>query len=148
MSTGTPSSSWYSLNKLTHALRSEVQLLQCTIATRLPSGVVTMSIISYGFNNSFSNTIIENEDVPAETFPVRRLTALVATIPVPASPSGGQTGMPAFKWPDTSSILAPFNVRWPAFSPASKTLGKISRKFQSYPFVAINRSNWDIISAE
>ena len=28
------------------ALRSEVQLLQCTIATRLPSGVVTMSIIS------------------------------------------------------------------------------------------------------
>ena len=97
MSTGIPRSSWYSLNKLTHALRSDVQLLQCTIATRLPSGVVTISIISYGFDNSFSNTIMEKEDVPADTFPVRCFTALVATIPVPASPSGGHTGIPAFK---------------------------------------------------
>ena len=56
-----------------------------------------MSIISYGFDKSFSNTIIENEEVPADTFPVRCLTALVATIPVLASPSGGQTGIPAFK---------------------------------------------------
>ena len=37
------------------------------------------------------------EDVPADTFPVRCFTALVATIPVPASPSGGHTGIPAFK---------------------------------------------------
>ena len=83
-----------------------MQLLQCTIATRLPSGVVTMSIISYGLDNSFSNTIMENEEVPADTFPVRCLTALVATMPVPASPSGGQTGIPAFKWPDTSSPVS------------------------------------------
>ena len=41
---------------------------------------------------------MENEEVPADTFPVRCLTALVATMPVPASPSGGQTGIPAFKW--------------------------------------------------
>ena len=34
---------------------------------------------------------------PADTLPVRCFTALVATIPVPASPSGGQTGTPAFK---------------------------------------------------
>ena len=59
-----------------------------------------MSIISYGFDNSFSNTIIEKEEVPADTLPVRCLTALVATMPVPASPSGGQTGT-AFRCEDT-----------------------------------------------
>ena len=143
-----PRSSWYSLNKLTHALRSEVQLLQCTMATRLPSGVVTMSIISYGFDSSFSNTIIENEEVPADTFPVRCLTALVATIPVPASPSGGQTGIPAFKWPDASSFLLPSGVRTPAFSPADNTLGRISSSFQLYSFGAISLSNLAPISAE
>ena len=148
MSTGIPSSSWYSLNRLIQALRSEVQLLQCTIATRLPSGVVTMSIISYGLDNSFSKTIMENEEVPADTFPVRCLTALVATMPVPASPSGGQTGIPAFKWPDTSSLLAPSGVRNPAFSPAGKTLGRISVSFQGYPLGATNLSNLAIISAE
>ena len=44
-----------------------------------------------------SNTIIENDEVPADTLPVRCFTALVATMPVPASPSGGHTGMPAFR---------------------------------------------------
>ena len=66
--------------------------------------VVTISIISYGFESSFSSTIIENDDVPADTLPVRCFTALVATIPVPASPSGGQSGMPAFRCPDGSRL--------------------------------------------
>ena len=65
---------------------------------------------------------------------VRCLTALVATMPVPASPSGGQTGIPAFKWPDTSSLLAPSGVRNPAFSPAGKTLGRISVSFPGVSF--------------
>ena len=41
------------------------------MATGLPSGVVTMSMASYGRLSSFSSTIIENDDVPAETLPVR-----------------------------------------------------------------------------
>ncbi len=92
-----PSSCWYSLNRFTQALRSLVQLLQCTMATGRPSGVVTMSITSYGLESSFSITIMEKDDVPADTLPVRTLTALVATIPVPASPSGGQNGTPGFR---------------------------------------------------
>ena len=38
-----------------------------------------------------------NTEVPADTFPVRTATLFVAAIPVPASPSGGQTGMPALQ---------------------------------------------------
>ncbi len=34
-------------------------------------------------------------EVPADTFPVRTATLFVATIPVPASPSGGHIGIPA-----------------------------------------------------
>ena len=55
----------------------------------------------------FSSTAMANTEVPAETFPVRCATLLVATIPVPASPSGGHTGIPAFSVPDTSRSLAP-----------------------------------------
>ena len=91
---------------------------------------------------------MENEEVPAETFPVRCLTALVATIPVPASPSGGQSGMPAFKLPDTSSLLTPSGVRQPAFSPAFNTLGRMSSSFHEYPLGATSLSNLATISAE
>ena len=57
-------------------------------------------------------------------------------------------GIPAFKWPDTSSLLAPSGVRNPAFSPAGKTLGRISVSFQGYPLGATNLSNLAIIPAE
>ena len=39
---------------------------------------------------------IEKMEVPADTLPVLGATALVAVIPVPASPSAGAKGMPAF----------------------------------------------------
>ena len=35
--------------------------------------------------------------VPTLTLPVRGATALVATMPVPASPSGGHSGMPGLQ---------------------------------------------------
>ena len=38
-----------SLNTFTHAFRSEVQLLECAMATGSPAGVVTISISLYGF---------------------------------------------------------------------------------------------------
>ena len=135
-----PKLSANSLNKLTHALRSEVQLLQCTMATRFPVGVVTKSISSYTFFNSFSNTIIAKTEVPAETFPVRTATLLVAAIPVPASPSGGQSGIPASRLPVGSKSLAPSSVSTPAFSPATRTFGNISRNLKEYPFFAISSS--------
>ena len=129
------------MNKLTQALRSVVQLLQCVIATGEPSGVVIMSITSLGRFKSFSRTIIEKEEVPAETFPVLGLTAFVATIPVPASPSGGQRVIPAFRCPLGSSFRAPSSVSAPAFSPAFRTSGRIPRSFQGYPFGATKLSN-------
>ena len=67
-------------------------------------------------------------EVPADTFPVRAFTLLVATIPVPASPSGGHIGTPASSVPVGSSIFAPASVRTPAFSPAVSDFGKISFK--------------------
>ena len=69
------------------------------MATGLPSGVTTMSIPSWTRDRLFSSTIIANTEVPAETLPERGRTALVATMPVPASPSGGQSGMPGCKLP-------------------------------------------------
>src|SRR5574344_2168263 len=125
---------------------SDVQLLQCTIATSEPSGVVTISIISDGFDKSFSSTIIEKDEVPADTLPVRCLTAFVATIPVPASPSGGQRGIPPFNRPDTSKRLAPSSVNIPALSPATSTFGRISRSFQGYSFAATRLSNFFTMS--
>ena len=58
-----------------------------------------MSISGWTFSSSFSNTIIAKAEVPAEMFPVRLATLFVATIPVPASPSGGQIGIPGFRFP-------------------------------------------------
>ena len=62
-------------------------------------------------------------DVPAEIFPVLTATAFVAAMPVPASPSGGQNGIPASSSPVGSRNFAPFVVSVPAFSPAIRTLG-------------------------
>ena len=118
ISTFMPITSEYSLKRFTHAFKSEVQLLQCTIATRLPSGVVTRSISSYTLDNSFSITIMPNTLVPADTLPVLCATLLVAAIPVPASPSGGHNGTPASKVPVGSSSLAPSSVNVPACCPA------------------------------
>ena len=75
-----------------------------------------------------------NTEVPAETFPVRFLTELVATMPVPASPSGGQNGMPGFRLPEGSSSFAPSSVSLPASSPATKISGRMfsNRLAQSF----------------
>ena len=110
----------------THALRSDVQVFTCTIATSSPQGVVTTSISGYAFFSGSSRTTIANTDVPAETLPVRFVMLFVATIPVPASPSGGHIGIPPFKSPEGSKSFAPSSVREPAFSPATSTLGRIS----------------------
>ena len=128
-------------------MHSEVQLLQCTIATRLPSGVVTRSMASYTFCSSFSRTIIANTLVPADTLPVLLATELVAAIPVPASPSGGQSGMPACRVPVGSNRAAPSSVRVPAASPAVSTFGMISRSFHGNFLSATSSSNCSIIFA-
>ena len=44
--------------------------------------------------SGFSSTTIAKMLVPTLTLPVRGATAFVATMPVPASPSGGHSGMP------------------------------------------------------
>ena len=126
MSTSAPIESANSLNRFTHAFRSVVPLLECTMATRLPSGVVTMSISVCKSFRGFSRTTIEKNEVPAEILLVRCATLFVATIPVPASPSGGQSGIPASRLPVGSSFFAPSSVRIPAASPATRTLGRIS----------------------
>ena len=101
-------------------------MLQCTIATGSPEGVVTISISVCTCFNACSSTTIAKIDVPADTFPVRTPTLSVATIPVPASPSGGHNGIPACKEPVGSNNAAPLSVSTPASSPADKTFGKIS----------------------
>src|SRR5690606_24660407 len=100
--------------KFTQAFMSEEQLLVCTIATKSPEGVVTKSISGWTFFNFCSKTIIAKAEVPAETLPVFLDTLFVAVIPVPASPSGGQIGIPAFKLPEGSNNLAPSTVNKPA----------------------------------
>lgn len=77
---------------------------------------------------SFSNTTIAKAEVPAEMFPVLTAKLLVATIPVPASPSGGQASAPALSSPDGSINFAPSSVKFPACSPATKVFGRISFK--------------------
>ena len=130
MSTSMPMLSINSLNRPTHAFKSEVQLLQCTMPTRSPAGVVTRSISGCTFFNSFSRTTMANTLVPADTLPVRTFTLLVAVIPVPASPSGGHIGMPASRLPLTSRSFAPSAVKLPASSPATRAFGRMSRSFQ------------------
>ena len=98
------------------------------MATGRPSGVVTISISGCTFCSGRSSTTIANTLVPALTLPVRAATLLVAAIPVPASPSGGQTGIPAGKSPVGSSSRAPASVREPASCPAQSTVGSKSRR--------------------
>ena len=103
------------------------------MATGAPDGVVTMSISVCTRESARSSTIIAKIEVPAETLPVRTPTLLVAAMPVPASPSGGQSGMPASSSPETSSRRAPASVRTPASSPAQSTWGRMSPSFQVKP---------------
>ena len=75
-----------------------------------------------------SSTTIAKMLVPALTLPVRGATAFVATMPVPASPSGGQSGMPGRSAPDGSSSAAPSAVSSPAGCPATSTSGSSSAR--------------------
>mgnify|MGYP006924226557 CR=1 FL=1 len=88
-----------------------------------------------------------NTDVPADTFPVRTATELVATIPVPASPSGGASNIPLSRLPLTSSLLAPSSVSVPAFSPAVSTFGRMSLISHGYSFTLSNAANLSSIAA-
>ncbi|MPN06877.1 hypothetical protein SDC9_154134 [bioreactor metagenome] len=127
--------------RLIQASISLVPLLQCTIATGSPAGVVTRSISRYTRESSRSRTIMPNTLVPTLTLPVRGKTLFVATMPVPASPSGGQSGMPASSAPLGSSSSAPSRVREPARSPATATRGRICSNVQGYMRSAISRRN-------
>jgi hypothetical protein len=103
--------------------------------------VVTISISEYTPDKPFSSTIIAKMEVPADILPVRTDTLFVATIPVPASPSGGQRGTPAFNFPVGSSNCAPFSVSTPAFSPAIKTLGSMAVRLCLKTLTGARRSN-------
>lgn len=82
-------------------------------------------------------------EVPADTLPVRGATALVATIPVPASPSGGAKGRPTGSRPFIQA--EPSAVSRPASCPASRTRGSTSRMFQGWSRVSC--SNFFSISS-
>ena len=85
--------------------------------------------------------------VPALTFPVRGATELVATMPVPASPSGGHIRAPGRSRPVGSSSFAPASVSSPAGSPASRIAGSRSANRSSTPDSAASSSNWASIAA-
>ena len=101
------------------------------VATGRPAGVVTMSISGYTRDKGFCSTIFAKMEVPADTLPVRWVMLFVATMPVPASPSGGQSGIPAASRPVGSSSFAPSAVKVPASSPAASTCGSRPRSCQS-----------------
>ena len=65
------------------------------MATGEPSGVVTMSISVCSSVRERSRTAIRKTEVPHEMLPVRWAIAFVAIMPVPASPSGGHSEIPA-----------------------------------------------------
>ena len=123
-----------------------MQLFECAIATKSPIGVVTISNSLCNLDNSFSRTTIANAEVPADTFPVFLAILLVATIPVPASPSGGQSFVPDCNLPVGSKSNTPSAVNVPASSPATKTFGRISSSVHEYSLEAINELNFPIIS--
>src|SRR5699024_20922 len=126
-------------NKFIQSLISEVQLFVWIIATSLPSGVVTTSISGYIPFNASDNTTIAKALVPADMLPVFCATVLVATIPVPASPSGGAMILPASRLPAGSSSVAPSSVRRPPLSPANFISGKSFSTDCSNP-LALNSS--------
>ena len=103
-----------------------MQLFVWIIATGWPDGVVTRSISSRGPDSGPSRTTIAKALVPAETLPVRGSTAWVATMPVPASPSGGAVIAPGCNVPVGSRRAAPSGVRCPASCPATSTSGSRS----------------------
>src|SRR5699024_1052163 len=88
-----------------------------------------------------SNTSIANALVPADILPFFFSTLLVATIPVPASPSGGQSGTPGSKLFVGSNNLAPCSVKQPAFVPAVRTFGKTDSISHSNCLSLISSSN-------
>ena len=65
------------------------------MATGEPSGVVTMSISVCSSVSERSRTAMRKTEVPQEMLPVRWAIAFVAIMPVPASPSGGHSAIPA-----------------------------------------------------
>ena len=71
-----------------------------------------------------SSTTIAKMLVPALTLPVRGATELVATMPVPASPSGGHSGAPGRSAPVGSSSPAPASVSSPAGVAGDRGLGQ------------------------
>ena len=100
------------------------------MATGEPSGVVTISISLWSAVSGCFKTTIENMEVPADTLPVPCLTLFVAVMPVPASPSGGQSIHPGFRIPEGSRSRAPSLVRYPASSPATRISGRSCLIFQ------------------
>ena len=137
---------WSSWEKsFTQASRSEVQVLQWTMATGSPAGVATRSISRCTWDRGFSSTTMAKMEVPADTFPVLGETLLVAAMPVPASPSGGQKGTPGRKAPVGSRSLAPSSVSSPAGSPASRTWGSTCSSFQGRRSRSSRPSNWESI---
>ena len=79
--------------------------------------------------------------VPALTLPVRGATEFVATIPVPASPSGGHMVAPGLSAPVGSSRCAPSGLNSPAGCPATRTGGSSSTSCVGSALSAVSRSN-------
>ena len=92
----------------------------------------------YQLGNGFSKTKLPNILVPAEIFPLLTLMLFVATIPVPASPSGGQSGMPGTRCPSKSKIFAPSKVNFPASLPTSIIFGNKPSTFLLKPYCLNN----------
>ena len=106
-----------------------------------------MSISVCTLLSGFSSTIMAKIEVPADTLPVRIRTLPVAAMPVPASPSGGQRGMPTSRSPWGSNSRAPAGVSVPASCPAVSTWGKISSSFQGKPLPEMWASKARIMEA-
>ena len=122
-----------SANRPTQALSSLAPLLQCTIATRSPAGVVTRSSSGCTRLSSRSSTTIAKMLVPALTLPVRGATELVATMPVPASPSGGHIGMPARSSPGRVEQRRPRFGQLAGRLPGDQDVGSMSASLRSTP---------------
>ena len=86
-------------NSPAHAASSLAPLLQCTIATGSPAGVVTRSSSWCALVERALEHDHREDARAALTLPVRGATEFVATMPVPASPSGGHSGMPGARRP-------------------------------------------------
>ena len=87
---------------------------------------------------------MEKMEVPADTLPVRGATALVAAMPVPASPSAGAKGMPGVS--RLSSRAAPRSVSAPASAPAGRTRGSTFASVQGKSRDFTTPLNFSIIS--